>query len=91
MKHKTSFIVVTILLWQIFCIKDFENLELCSAYKTFPTEEGNYGDKGVPSTENYPSARYIMPATYSKKKNTLWIFGGHTIFTAPSGLKKSYF
>lgn len=76
--HKTLFVTV-FLLWHILCIKDFENLEICSSYRNYTKDEGSYGQKGVPSSENYPSVRNFIQATYSKKTNTLWIFGGEGI------------
>lgn len=93
MHNIAFFVIATLLLWQTFCIKDFENLEICSAYKTFPNKEGNYGDKGVPSIENYPSARYGIQATYNKNTNILWVFGGmgDPEIAVSTGLRNSFF
>lgn len=73
--NKSTLCIFLLLLIHIHCITDFENLEICSSYRTYPLE-GNYGPKGVPSTEYYPSSRYFTQSSYNKEQNILWVFGG---------------
>jgi len=40
---------------------------------------GNYGEKGVPSTENYPGARDRPVAWYDGSLGEFWLFGGYGI------------
>lgn len=71
-------VILLLILYQIFCISDFENLEICASYHTYPNR-GNYGPKGEPSVDYSPSNRSFVAATYNKNTNILWIFGGYGI------------
>jgi len=67
----------------------FENIEICSAYKSYPTNQAHYGEKGVPSPQNYFSARYGTSSVYSKTKNKVYVFGGFGLAT--NGIQELYY
>jgi len=43
-------------------------------------EEGVYGEKGVPDTNNVPGARSNAVGWYDSLRQELWLFGGERNF-----------
>lgn len=39
-------------------------------------ETGQFGQKGVPSTENAPGSRYYPTGWYDSSTQEVWVFGG---------------
>jgi hypothetical protein len=70
-------LIVILLIIHCFHSLHFENIQICAAYKSYPTSQAHYGTKGVPSPQNYFSARHSTASVYSKTKNKLYVFGGH--------------
>ena len=83
-------IIIILLAIHFYNCLDFENIEICSSYKSYPTEHAHYGEKGVPSPQNYFSARYGPLSVYSKTKNKLFVFGGWGQ-ASNHGIQNSYF
>lgn len=67
---------ITLLLFHLTCCLHFENLEICAAYINYPSLYAHYGEKGVPSPENFISGRREVALVYSEARNKLYIFGG---------------
>lgn len=59
-----------------FCL-NFQNIDICSAYINYTSPHGHYGEIGVPSPENYFSARNRATGVYSATRNKFYLFGGH--------------
>lgn len=69
-------LVQLFLLYNIFCYSNFTGIEICARYKYYPSDIGNYGERGVASPTNFPGKRLYPLGTFSKSTNTFWIFGG---------------
>ena len=49
-------------------------------------QPGVYGEKGIPSRDNYPGARYEAFGCYDSLRQEFWLFGGHFYADTSHGL-----
>ena len=42
-----------------------------------PNQPGVYGEKGIPSVDNYPGARRYAVGWYDSLREEFWLFGGY--------------
>lgn len=75
MKKPLTFLLL-FLIYTISCYSNFTGIEICARYQEYNHKLGNYSKKGVPSSFNFPGGRDKVQGVYSKKTNSLWIFGG---------------
>jgi hypothetical protein len=80
-------ILLLSLLYNICCYSNFTGIEICALYRDYPSQNGNYGERGVPSPSNFPGARYYIQGIYNNTTNTMWIFGGYGYGETGGGMK----